>query len=617
MPRALTRKTLIYACKKIRESPYHPKVWVGRASTMISLGYSELAVADAYKAWLLTDVLMNYQTVKTDGGKLYDKVYSTIAKDIPQLKHLLRQDFHRSMPKMLILREVVWTYRKQAILMMATALSAIRAGHDSICVLEDALKLSPGNKVFAHLLAVNTKRMEERKLVFKSRGMDDVTMAKAVKRGRVNRVAYPWIVPEELARSTKAVKRLKAKFKDASANAIIAASSVGGISKDNYGVFAKNDIYKGQRILLDETIFCNYNILGGNYCEACCERLVAGGITVACCQAKYCSEDCKSKALSNYHKTICDQDFSWLYDDCKDADFSFNDAIPLVMLKLLATAVQQDLKPLSLPCVATLTANLNSDKVSFFRLQHNVTTPLKILQTLGVDIFANSRFDSWVTQTLFMRIENNMQGHTFGKRTSIGVNPYFSMFNHDCNPSAKWGGRNGLLSVGGPINVSAVRDIKANEEIKVSYVERNLPEEHRREKLKLQLGMICLCERCLRGRSGEKKIDQDIVDMMMEEYDPAEFKEALDIIGLGADAGKAPDLTVLMEMMGLHPDSSSEPDLASMMSLMGLGAASGSKPDLANMMDMMRSGLGSGRAPDMTNIMEMMGLNPASGQKQT
>lgn len=614
---------------------------------------------------------MNVEASKADGGKLHMQVYSAILKDMPQPKDLPLQEGYCSKQRVELIREVVLTYRQQAILTLVSGLNNIRAWHDATHILEDALKQSPNHEVFAQLLQDNKKKLEGLKRECKIRGMDDAAGARTMKRGRVNKVPYPWIVPEELARSNTAVKRQKARFKEASSTAIIAASSVGGMSNDNFGVFAKCDIPKGQCVVLDKSIFCDYNIPGRDYCGACCESLVDKSIPVSCCQTRFCSDDCKSKALSNYHKTICSKDFAWLYDECKDVDFQ-SDAIPLVMLKILATAVQQGVKPLSLPCVATLTASYHNDTLSFFRLQHNVVTPIRILQTLGVDVFVNSRFDSWIIQTLFLRIENNMEGSTFGKRTSIGISPLFSMFNHDCDPSAKWGPKDKLLGMGGPIIVSALRDIKANEEIKVSYVVRHLPEHQRREKLRLQLGMICRCNRCVRTRAGEKEADRSEMDIVMEEHEPAEIEKALENMGLGLGAGAEPDMTKLMVMMGLDPKSSIEdmmkmmgpgaasgstgsgsaPDIAKMMDKMGLvGAsgskpdltglmkmmgtslgpgsvpdltkmmdkmgASGSKPDLANMMKMMGSGLGSGSAPDMTKMMDTMGFKPTSGNKQT
>ena len=214
-----------------------------------------------------------------------------------------------------------------------------------------------------------------------------------------------------------------------------------------------------------------------------------------------------------------------------------------------------------------------------------------------------------------------MQGRTFGKRTSIGINPLFSMFNHDCDPSAKWGPKNELVEAGGPIIVSALRDIKSNEEIKVSYVERHLPEKQRRLKLSLQLGMNCKCDRCVRARAGNEELDWNRMDMVAE-HEPAEIENALEVLGLGAGAGKEPDMTRLMNMMGMESTSSREKDLANLMQMMGprlgsgsAGATPGGNIDPARMMDMMGSGLGSGSTPDMTKMMEMLGLKSASGTK--
>ena len=61
-------------------------------------------------------------------------------------------------------------------------------------------------------------------------------------------------------------------------------------------------------------------------------------------------------------------------------------------------------------CIGTLKVNYNENnpKRSVFRLHDNVVAPVKISQSLGVDIFKDMRFDAWALQTLIHRIENNM-----------------------------------------------------------------------------------------------------------------------------------------------------------------------------------------------------------------
>ncbi len=174
---------------------------------MVKLGYCELAIADAYKALLLTNALMNFEAVGAEGGKLYFRVYSAMVKNIPQLKQVPLQEFFGSKEKMKILSEVVCAYRKLAVIAMISGLQSIRAWDDVTQVLEDALKRSPNDSLLARKLESNKKNMEGLKRDFKTRGMDDATVAKTIKRGLVKKLPYPWIVPEELARSNTAIKR--------------------------------------------------------------------------------------------------------------------------------------------------------------------------------------------------------------------------------------------------------------------------------------------------------------------------------------------------------------------------------------------------------------------------
>lgn len=95
-------------------------------------------------------------------------------------------------------------------------------------------------------------------------------------------------------------------------------------------------------------------------------------------------------------------------------------------------------------------------------------------------------------QTLSLRIENNKQGSSIGMRTHSGISPLFTMFNHDCNPAAKW---DCIGELRGPMAVVAKRDINEGEEISVAYVDVNGRERERRDQLVGQIGRMCGGER--------------------------------------------------------------------------------------------------------------------------
>lgn len=148
-------------------------------------------------------------------------------------------------------------------------------------------------------------------------------------------------------------------------------------------------------------------------------------------------------------------------------------------------------------CVGTLNADYHKELHSIFKLHDNVITPVRILQTLGVDVFVDPRFDSWAIQTLILRLQNNLAEFKWGGSIYSAIHPLFCMFNHDCDPSAIWR----TPHPSSPVFVFANRDIKEGEEITVSYI-AYLPsrEEDRREMLRAQIGTMCRCARCIRER---------------------------------------------------------------------------------------------------------------------
>lgn len=147
-------------------------------------------------------------------------------------------------------------------------------------------------------------------------------------------------------------------------------------------------------------------------------------------------------------------------------------------------------------CVRTLKITYEKQTWSIFKFHDNIVAPIRILKILGVDVFKDMRFDSWALQTHILRIENNMINNREGGVVSSAICPLFCMFNHDCDPSAKWS----AYHQGGPVSVVAERDIKEGEEISVSYIIDTPLERDRRPKLTAQIGSMCGCARCYNER---------------------------------------------------------------------------------------------------------------------
>lgn len=506
VPNAYLKKALIGDHREIRLHPYLPSAWIGRAATLLALGYAELAVADAYRACLLVKEL-NLAVENNTGHR--DSVAASV------MMAFLDSHGRSKGSNDDIIDQMASGYR-QATLLVVQGLNCLEAYEDAVYTLEHYLEGIPNEPSFTILLKETRERLQERKRILWEQLQDTTATETAAMRGQVHRTAYPWIVAGEIDRSSAATKRLKAKFKDASHNAAVAPSSLGsGESNENLGVFATQKIRKGEQILRNKSIFavrnvapggnCGHNSCKNNYCAAdhcgaCCLTLFGKGIAAGCCSIGFCSEECKADALSSYHKILCGKDFSEIYQS-GGATNPENDGVPLVMLKVLATAVQQKVKPLKVPCVAALKADYDTQIPSPFSVQENIIGPAHVLQTMGVDIFTDPRFDPWALQTLFLRIQNNKQIALVGKSLDVGVSPLLSIFNHDCDPAAAWEAQDG--GIGGPVNVVALRDIEEGEEICVSYTLASLSEAERRGRVEGYIGKRCECARCVRERKQE------------------------------------------------------------------------------------------------------------------
>lgn len=439
-----------------------------------------------------------------DDGSLTAKVLHTILSKLPQAKHQSLEVYY------LLIFSSIKRMQEHAFLLMAQGLMCISAWYDTLSVLREATKAFPENGEFKVLLVGWKQKIALLKKDLKAHGKNKETIQNTLRRGQMERVAYPWIVIEDLERSVGGMKRVKAQFEAASRNTCILKSPLdgnsthGGVREENYGVFAKRDIRQGESILFTRSIWTDFNTQGGDdYCAACCQTLPNKiSIQMTCCTSKFCSESCKQEAMKNYHRVVCGKDFSWLYQACKEADPAYSDMVPLMMVKVLATAIHVNCRPLTVSCVGSLKSNYDNAVPSNFRLFDNIIAPIQILQTLGVDIFTKLEFDSWALQTLIMRIDNNKVGKkTLDNRTYSSIDPLFCLFNHSCMPSATFN----IIEGGTAMTVTAVRDIEKDEEICISYVEPWLPERERRNKIWKNIGRVCECLRCRRERETEER----------------------------------------------------------------------------------------------------------------
>jgi hypothetical protein len=138
-------------------------------------------------------------------------------------------------------------------------------------------------------------------------------------------------------------------------------------------------------------------------------------------------------------------------------------------------------------------------------LASHVDVPQRILTTLGVDIFKDLRYDTWVLQTIWARMVNNQHGGVEAR----SVNPLYSFINHSCEPNAEARGldktypaQSAPVLESSALAIIARRDIKPGEEIYISYLDgHDLFRSRAHRNLRLRANWLsgdCMCTRCRR-----------------------------------------------------------------------------------------------------------------------
>lgn len=116
-----------------------------------------------------------------------------------------------------------------------------------------------------------------------------------------------------------------------------------------------------------------------------------------------------------------------------------------------------------------------------------------MLEQIGIDVYSDLRFDTWVMAVLKACITNNVTESESGNKMSLW--PYYSLFNHSCDPNVT------ERVSGGSMVLYATRPIKKGEELYVSYVPMgNMPRQMRQRVLRKWFGESCRCLRCERER---------------------------------------------------------------------------------------------------------------------
>jgi hypothetical protein len=382
------------------------------------------------------------------------------------------------------------------------------------------------------------------------------------------RRAYPWIPEGLLCRDDNTLEVIRQDFSGHGATVGVDQSRFlkslfpNNAPPDLYGMYAKCDVSANTVMFFDQGTI--HATAAPKRCPTCAERLPAECLRFKCpeCQRAFCNFPCWFRAALEVHDKMCGRNFNFLYQGAKKASVGHGRSElfglePLLLLRVLASILNPNLTdglegilsplppdvadvvrgnlkswttsdvnthPLKAPIVARLTANYDSDVLFYFSYEHQIVNPTRLLQTLGIDVFANLSYDTWVLETIRHRLCNNRLGAQLpGRRGQtphmlMALHPCYAMLNHSCEPNvAVAAGRHGAPAFrdghgaavenasgdgeGAMITILAMRDIKAGEELFVSYIGgvEHMSREQRNRRLMAWLGKEgCKCPKCER-----------------------------------------------------------------------------------------------------------------------
>ena len=342
--------------------------------------------------------------------------------------------------------------------------------------------------------------------------------------GDTSHLAYPFTPEKYRNRGRDLIESTKSLFREASSICMLGYSPVAPSSNTSeesssksLGVFATQNIPFGKRLIEDTTILAASTVSAAapstlqsitnspRICENCygsIPTLWRQDVLSECCNTSYCSARCRDMAHDSYHKVLCGQNFDWLYQESQGKLEQFVLNGPM-WLRILATCVQSKGHPLDHPSIARLTP-LHDKMSRIWTFSNNIVTPIRILKQLGIDPMQDFRYDTWVLQTIWTRVINNQEEHTTPDGRQVrAISPFYSFFNHSCDPNTSWSPTDGPTCTNGSTkDIFANRPIRKGEELCISY--GKFSDHSKAERQKILQSWIgsdreCACTKCQRG----------------------------------------------------------------------------------------------------------------------
>ncbi|KAJ5987028.1 hypothetical protein N7451_011393 [Penicillium sp. IBT 35674x] len=454
-----TMTTLDMYTFAIHLSPYNPAYWTSRAYCHYQLAYFDLALGDAYRAKILCDVLTNGEERGRRPG-LYPRIWHAIEQHLTAQPK--KEGAHK--PEIRRLRERGCSYfigglAKALEHITTLSLLALNCWHDldkrynsfgsNMIMVQDRDSLVP--QQLRELIAPIEKSRQEK-------NKDNKTLF-------WHERFQGYISTERLYPYDIYVDRTAQKFLDIINLNVFRRGGkswqtcqVVAKKDDSLGVFAAVDIMKGEAIYFEEPTIRGHlapkrmardrtAVKDEIRCENCKQKITDVGSATrsqastetkfercACCPAGtapgpdnrvFCKEKVKAKSCRDiarklHHFNSCGKDWSWLYNSmrpvlrewqereyiiqCNDVYGTMHSLLLRNIFEITLHRRKKDpnLSPLEIDELLILNTN-NGDWYPFSYVG-NIIVPFDILTYLGVDIFRDLSFDTWVIQSIMRKL---------------------------------------------------------------------------------------------------------------------------------------------------------------------------------------------------------------------
>lgn len=502
--------------RALKDIPYEPGLWLLRAQLLLALGYPELAAGDAYKARLLVEASRDQSShlgaqVRLQYGMCiwlgwhhrWDPALGGLDAQFVNVTNVAEE-----------LASGLEGYEQQAWSMLIIALQHADCLVENQKLAQEAAQkfgmppaqdTGPWSEDYQNYLYHLIEAKKEACAVHPELSEDELLMKKALLNGTIVIRQYPWM-HSFLERSEKTRNQASAELTKTSGSQCVLGES--GIQGADLGVFAGRSIPHGEEILVDRSYTAATSEPGR--CPSCCGSVPEPAVSCALCGERFCSTDCLNAALSKFHPPLCGKkiDFSELEETDLVKHTARNPlAEVLVMMRFLAIAVQslkssQASHPLEVGEINQMLANYSGKTQLPWNFPQAIVLPIRILQSLEVDVFADHRFDTWVIQTISNRIQNNsamgfLEGYRGPDAPCVqGVFMKHAFFNHSCDPNVTYEDHPSQAAQ----VLKAKRNVAGGEELYIAY-DLGLDAEgmdvwKRREALQNWMGGDCKCTRC-------------------------------------------------------------------------------------------------------------------------